>query len=87
MRPPNEVSLSRTDMNMLIFVIIDRLECIDEAKKDGCYDYDKDCQEEERVLNNMLERFKSAGLTWKKLNDGMYETTLQEGNQLLRVEM
>lgn len=87
MRPPNEIVLGKEEMDMLIFVIVDRLECIDEAKRDGCYDDDKDCQKEERVLNSMLERFRSAGLKWKKIHDGMYETHLPEGNQLLRVEM
>jgi hypothetical protein len=34
----------------------------------------------------ILDKFRKAGLKWKQTKDGMWETTLPEGNQLIRVE-
>jgi len=84
MRPPNEIVLKKEHMDMLVFVIKDRLELLADLRAER--EFDEQDEKEESMLIMMMDRFKKAGLKWKKLKDGMYETTLPEGNQLLRVE-
>ncbi|MGD9381627.1 MAG: hypothetical protein PVI03_04210 [Candidatus Thorarchaeota archaeon] len=85
MRPPNEISLRKEELDMLMFVIQDRLELLNDLKSEREFDdYDT---KEEKFLLGLLEKMRSAGLKWKKLNDGMWETHLPEGNQVIRVEM
>ena len=84
MRPPNEVVLDKKEMDVLIFIIEDRLELLNDLKKGK--DFEEDDEKEELTLIRLLDRFKKAGLKWKKQDDGTYETTLPGGNQLIRVE-
>lgn len=84
MRPPNELSMGKEEMDALIFIIQDRLELLGDLRKEK--EFDNEDEKEELVLVRMLDRFKKAGLKWKKIDDGTYETTLPEGNLLLRVE-
>jgi len=84
MRPPNEVDMSKLEMDRLIFIIKDRLDLLDDSKGDGFFDADD--EKEELMLLKILDKFRKARLKWKQTKDGMWETTLPEGNQLIRVE-
>lgn len=83
MESPETVRVWKQDMDVLMFVIRDRLDYLQELRSEG--DLDEEDENQEIALNRLLDNFRKAGLKWKMIREGVWETTLPEGNQLFRI--